>query len=76
MNKKIKYTNEPMEFKEIKDFLPPPEHFVLKEKNVKVTITLSKNSIDFFKHYAQRSRGHYQTMIRDIIDHYVARHAA
>ncbi|HBU69141.1 MAG TPA: CopG family transcriptional regulator [Elusimicrobia bacterium] len=76
MKKKISYTNEPMNFKEVKDFLPAPEHFAFKEKNVKVTITLSQNSVDFFKKYAKKSHGHYQTMIRKIIDYYVMHHAA
>lgn len=75
--KKTKYTNEPMELKVIKNFLPPPEQLVVKEKNaVKVTITLTKDSVDFFKRYARRSHSHYQTMIRRIIDYYVMHHAA
>jgi hypothetical protein len=42
MKKKIKYTNEPMgKLKVIKDFLPPPEKLVLKEENVKITISLN-----------------------------------
>lgn len=75
MRKKISYTDEPMEFKEIKDLLPPPERLAFKEKNVKVTLTLSKNSIEFFKKYAKRSHSHYQTMIRKIIDYYVTHFA-
>jgi predicted DNA binding CopG/RHH family protein len=75
MRKKIKYTNEPMEFKEIRDFLPSPEHLVFKEKNVKVTLTLSQNSVDFFKKYAKKSHSHYQTMIRKIIDYYATHYA-
>jgi hypothetical protein len=33
----------------VDDFLPSPEDLVFKEENVKVTITLSKSSVDFFK---------------------------
>jgi len=32
MKKNTKYTDEPIEFKEIKDFLPSPEHLAFKEK--------------------------------------------
>jgi hypothetical protein len=32
----------------VDDFLPSPEDLVFKEENVKVTITLSKSSVDFF----------------------------
>jgi len=41
MKKKIKYTDEPMEFEVVKDFLPSPEQIALKSENVKVTISLS-----------------------------------
>ncbi len=72
MKKKIKYTDEPMEFRIVKDFLPDPEMLALKNENVKVTIQLSKASIEFFKKWAQKQHSHYQTMIRRILDHYVA----
>jgi len=71
MKNKIKYTNEPMEFKILDDFLPPPEKLALKEENVKVTITLSKSSIEFFKKWAKKQHSHYQS-IRRILDYYVA----
>jgi predicted DNA binding CopG/RHH family protein len=72
MKKEIRYTDEPMNFKVIDDFLPPPERLALREENVRVTITLSRASIEFFKKYAKKTHGHYQAMIRRILDHYVA----
>ena len=52
---KIKYTDEPLgEVRIIEDFLPSPDQLVFKEDNVKVTITLSKASIDFFKKEAKK----------------------
>ena len=71
MRKRIKYTDEPMNFEVIGDFLPPPEKFALKEENVRITITLSKASMEFFKKHAKRTHGHYQTMIRRVLDYYV-----
>ena len=68
--KKIKYTNEPIEAKIIDDFLPPPEELVLKEDNVKVTLTLSRKSVAFFKRQANRHHTAYQTMIRSLLDQY------
>lgn len=59
-----------MEFKIVKDFLPHPEMLALRSENVKVTIQLSKASIEFFKKWAQKRRSHYQTMIRDILNCY------
>ena len=55
MKAKIKYTNEPMgKVKVISDFLPSPEKLALKEETVKVTISLSKSSIDYFKKDAKK----------------------
>ena len=75
MKKKIKYTNEPMgKLKVIKDFLPPPEKLVLKEENVKITISLNKSSVEFFKNEAQKHRTSYQKMIRRLIEWYASQH--
>ena len=75
MTRKIKYTDEPMgEVKVIKDFLPPPEQLILKEDNVKVTISLSKSSIAFFKRQAVKQRTSYQKMIRRVVDYYASRY--
>ena len=72
MKKRIKYSDEPIKFKVVDDFLPSPEGLALKEENVKVTISLSKSSVNFFKGWAEKKHSHYQTMIRRILDHYVA----
>ena len=45
----IKYTNEPLgKIKVIKDFLPTPAELSFNEEAVKITLALSKKSIDFF----------------------------
>jgi predicted DNA binding CopG/RHH family protein len=56
--------------KVVRDFLPPPEGLVLKEEQVKVTISLSKKSVDFFKTVARQNHTSYQKMIRRVIDLY------
>ena len=38
----------------VKDFLPPPDQLTLKEDKVKVTVSLSKASVDFFKREAEK----------------------
>lgn len=58
----------------IKDFLPPPSELVFREPQVKVTLALSKESVDFFKQEAQKHGAPYQRMIRNLVDHYVAEH--
>jgi predicted DNA binding CopG/RHH family protein len=66
-----KYTDEPIGFvKVINDFLPPPENLVLKEKTVKVTLALTKDSVDYFKKIAREQHTHYQTMIRALLEQY------
>lgn len=75
MKTKIKYTNEPIESKVIMDFLPPPEELAFREEGVKVTIALSKKSIDFFKSEASKHHTQYQRMIRKLIDSYVDTYA-
>jgi predicted DNA binding CopG/RHH family protein len=75
MKRKIKYTDEPMgDLKVVKDFLPPPDQLVLKEERVKVTISLSKGSVEFFKKEARKQRTSYQKMIRRIIDVYTSQY--
>jgi predicted DNA binding CopG/RHH family protein len=75
MKSKIKYTDEPMgELRVIKDFLPSPDQLVLKEENVKITISLKKSSIEFFKKEAQKRRTSYQKMIRRVIDWYASQY--
>jgi predicted DNA binding CopG/RHH family protein len=70
--KKIKYTDEPIgKIKIIDDFLPSPEKLAMKEESIKVTLTLSKKSIDFFKEEANMHRAQYQKMIRVLLDKYV-----
>ncbi len=74
MKKKIKYTEGPMgELRVIEDFLPPPEQLALKEDNVKITISLNKGSVDFFKQEAQKHRTSYQKMIRRLLDWYASK---
>ena len=54
----------------LKDFLPPPDKLVLRESNVKVTLSLSSRSVDFFKREAKRQHVPYQRMIRALVDAY------
>jgi hypothetical protein len=75
MKRKTMYRDEPLGKLEIvSDFLPPPEKLVLRDDGVKVTISLSKHSVDFFKRHAARSKVPYQKMIRSLLDGYVKHH--
>jgi predicted DNA binding CopG/RHH family protein len=73
MKNKIKYSDEPIgKYRVIKDFLPLPEDLIFKDDNVKVTISLSKSSVDFFKKQAKKHRSQYQKMIRRLLDYYAS----
>jgi len=77
MRKGTRYTDEPLgEIWVIKDFLPPPSELVYKEDTVKVTLGLSRRSVDFFKKEAKKHETQYQKMIRRLLDLYVTRQQA
>ena len=74
MKEKIKYTDEPIgRVRVIPDFLPSPEELALKDETVKVTIALSRTSVEFFKKEAKKYNTPYQKMIRRLLDEYAAR---
>jgi hypothetical protein len=77
MKRKGGYTDEPIgPIRIIKDFLPPPDQLILKEDGVKVTISLSKRSVEFFKKHAHKSKIPYQRMIRRVLDEYAYHYVA
>ena len=76
MNEKIRYTDEHLGDLEVApDFLPRPEDLVFRDEGVKVTISLSKRSVDFFKSEARKHNTQYQRMIRRLLDAYAEHHA-
>ena len=52
--------------------LASPEQLAWKDETVKVTISLSKTSVDFFKKEAKKYNTQYQKMIRRLLDEYTA----
>ena len=73
MSKAIQYSNEPIgEIKLVPDFLPSPEELALKTQNTKVTISLSSESVAYFKDVAKQHHMQYQKIIRQLLDEYVA----
>ena len=66
MKKKIKYSKGEMgEVEVMKNFLPLPKDLVLKNDSVKITISLSKDSVDFFK--SQASANHSESSLKLIL---------
>jgi hypothetical protein len=76
MSENVKYTDERLgKLKIVPDFLPRPEDLVFREEGVKVTIALSKRSVQFFKDEARRHNTQYQRMIRRLLDAYAEHHS-
>jgi len=76
MSKNIRYTDEPLgRLKVVPDFLPRPADLVFRDEGVKVTIALSKRSVEFFKTEARKHNTQYQRMIRRLLDAYAEHHA-
>lgn len=63
MNTKIQYTDEPIgKIEIVPDFLPSREKLVFRDEGEKVTLVLSKKSVDFFKAEALKHHTQYQHM--------------
>lgn len=76
MSTKIKYTDEPLgSLRVVPDFLPRPEDLVFRDEGVKVTIALSKRSVEFFKEEAKKHHTQYQRMVRRLLDAYAEHHS-
>jgi predicted DNA binding CopG/RHH family protein len=73
MNRKITYTNEPMEMGQVvKDFLPSPDQLVPKGKTKtnQVTLELTEESVSFFKAQADRKQIPYEKIIELLVEKY------
>ncbi len=55
--------------------LPGPGDLILRDEGVKITIALSKRSVEFFKHQAEKRGTPYQRMIRRLPDAYAQQHS-
>ena len=76
MSKKKINSDEPVgKVTRVKDFLPPPSELVPRDDTVKVTLELTKESVEFFKKEAKKNKVPYQRMIRNLVNHYVEEHA-
>jgi predicted DNA binding CopG/RHH family protein len=76
MKKAINYTDGPIgRYEIIPDFLPTPDQLVKKETNIKVTINLRKDSVDFFKTIAKKNNIQYQKVIRSLLNSYATNYS-
>jgi len=76
MKEKINYSDESMgKVKVVRDFLPSPGELAFREETIKVTLQLSRASVEYFKKEAQIHHTPYQRMIRRLLDEYAVHHA-
>lgn len=76
MKKKTPSLDKPIgKLTRVKDFLPEPSQLVPRDETVKVTLALTKESVDFFKSKAKINKVPYQKMIRSLVDQYVGQHS-
>lgn len=69
----VTYSDEPIKLgRRLHDFLPKPEELIFREKKIRVTLTLTQESLDFFKSAAKKHNSSYQAMIRRLLDIYVS----
>ncbi|MFH1338344.1 MAG: CopG family transcriptional regulator [Candidatus Omnitrophota bacterium] len=77
MKRKMTDPNKPIgKMTRIDDFLPPPEKLVMPEETIKVTLSLKKSSVDFFKRRAEQYHAKYQKMIRELVDRYATQYSS
>jgi len=77
MSRKTIYTNERLgRLEVVPDFLPAPAELAFRDEGIKVTLALSRKSVEFFKAEASKHSTQYQRMIRRLLDAYVDAHAA
>lgn len=77
MSRKAIYTNERLgRLEVVPDFLPAPAELAFRDEGIKVTLALSRKSVEFFKAEASKHSTQYQRMIRRLLDAYVDAQAA
>ena len=70
----VKHANGSIEYRDpVPDELPSPRELAEAEESVKVTLSLSKYSVEYFKEAALKNNASYQKMIRRLLDEYVQR---
>ena len=75
MKKQIEYTDENLgEVHVVEDFLPSPRELAFKDERVKITLSLSKTTVEFFKNEAAKHNTPYQRMIRRLLDEYALKY--
>jgi hypothetical protein len=73
MNKRTRYTDEPMQFALIADTLPSPEELRLRLRKVRVTVEVDAPTVDVFRRKAGHGKAAYRRMMGRLLDAYADR---
>jgi hypothetical protein len=73
MSRRIRYTDEPMEFAIIKDHLPSPNELRARPRKVKVTVEVDAPTVAAFRRKAGPGPGRYRRMMGELLDTYAGR---
>ncbi len=73
MKKRTKYTDEPMDFEIIEDFLPPPDELVRSSRKVKVTLEVTQPTVETFRKKAGGSTVQSRRMMEQLLDFYATK---
>lgn len=59
----------------VPDFLPPPEELIAADTMVKVTLSIDRSSLEFFKAMANKLGAKYQKMMREVLRGYAQQYS-
>jgi hypothetical protein len=76
MSKRIKYTDEPMEFMIVVDDLPTPDQLRRRLRKVRVTVEVDAPTVAMFRRKAGRGNAAYRRMMGRLLDAYAARESS
>ncbi len=57
------------------DFLPRPDQLRLTRSRVKVTVELTRQSVDFFRSLSLEKRNEYRRTMAELLEWYAAHHS-
>lgn len=77
MKKRRRYTEGPESLKTakvIEDIFPSPEDLLLEDETIRISINLTKSTVESFKRFANEHDTKYQRVIRRLLDEFAAQH--
>lgn len=73
MKKRTKYSDEPLAFEIVEDFLPSPDELVRRSRRVKVTLEVTEPTVEVFRKKAGGSTIQSRRMMGQLLDFYATK---